>query len=489
MWRLIIFCPERDTREVRVDKPLMTIGRTNANDIVLDDIAASRRHAELRYEPTNKTLIIRDLNSTNGTFVNHQRIQGERLLQPNDVIRIGQINITVVGETAEQNRPALSGTQALNREVLLEALDHHAILLYEVSKKLNTVLDIETALKEVAQLLKRAINADLCEIIEASQFDKLDAQQFPGCMIRQAILSMGVEMTPDLSAYPLCAASSPHTPESVRSAMCVPVMSGDEILAALVVARKGAVPRPFGQRELQLAIAISHQTALTIQRVILLKKVNAEQTMQRLLRRFLAPQEADYLLGDYLKSGVLPGLSEQKVTVLFSDIANSTLFAERLGVQAFAEILNNFYQDASESIFRFKGIVRYLGDGVMGVFVESPKEPYAEERAVKAGRELLQRAKHTGHLHKDLRIIVGVAINTGSAMIGYVGTEERAEFTVIGDTVNVAFRMQEFARPYRLVVGPATMGAIVGKFQTARIGEVTIKGRARPIQIYEVLAD
>ncbi|MEJ5224491.1 MAG: adenylate/guanylate cyclase domain-containing protein, partial [Anaerolineales bacterium] len=67
------------------------------------------------------------------------------------------------------------------------------------------------------------------------------------------------------------------------------------------------------------------------------------------------------------------------------------------------------------------------------------------------------------------------------------GTEERAEFAALGDPVNVAYRMQSFSRPYRVVIGPATMAAIVGKFETRRIGETSLRGRSKPVQVYEVL--
>ena len=72
-------------------------------------------------------------------------------------------------------------------------------------------------------------------------------------------------------------------------------------------------------------------------------------------------------------------------------------------------------------------------------------------------------------------------------MVGYIGSNERMEFNALGDTVNVSFRMQELARPNRLVIGPATMAAIVDKYQTRRIGAVSLKGREKPIQVYEVI--
>jgi class 3 adenylate cyclase len=128
-----------------------------------------------------------------------------------------------------------------------------------------------------------------------------------------------------------------------------------------------------------------------------------------------------------------------------------------------------------------------MGDGVMAVFVQTTDAPNHEERAILTGIGLLSKAKTTGHLDTSQRIIMGVSVNTGTAMVGYVGTHERAEFTVLGDTVNVAYRMQDFARPYRLVIGPATIAAVIGKYQTQRLGNVLVRGRERPIQLYEVL--
>jgi len=106
---------------------------------------------------------------------------------------------------------------------------------------------------------------------------------------------------------------------------------------------------------------------------------------------------------------------------------------------------------------------------------------------VKAGIELVNHMSKLSTPSNENHFIMGVAINTGKAVIGYVGTEERAEFAALGDTVNVAFRLQSFARPYRVVVGPATMAAIVGKYETRRVGETSLRGRSKPVQVYEIL--
>jgi len=132
-------------------------------------------------------------------------------------------------------------------------------------------------------------------------------------------------------------------------------------------------------------------------------------------------------------------------------------------------------------------IVKYLGDGILSIFTEHDTGMPTEEKAILAGRELITLTNRTGSLDPNRRIVIGVAVNTGKAMAGYVGTNERVEFVVLGDIVNVAYRMQDYARPYKIIVGPATVAAIAEKYKFRRVGAVTLKGREQAIQAYEVL--
>jgi class 3 adenylate cyclase len=488
MWHATVRTSDREPKEHIVTAGKMVIGRMSDCEIIVDDVSASRRHAELNYIPAKDQVTVTDLNSTNGTFVNRQRVIGPHPLEHNDVIRIGQVSITLSRvESGPLTDQGIAGSHRYTRELLLESLDQNAVLLYEVARQLNTVTDINTALTEVGTLIKRSMGADRCEVVLADQFPKLNEMGWPASLVDDAIKNQSAVVIADLAEK--LGVEAIDNPElfQIHSAMCIPVIGGNDLLALLCMYRSKKNPRPFDQRDMQLAVAIGHQTALTIQRMYLLEKVGREQQVHQLLLRFLAPQEAQFILQDYLKSGTLPGLAEQKVSILFADIAESTSLAERLGMQPFASILNRFYGDATDLTFANGGMIKYMGDGVMAVFVQTDAAPDHEERAVRTGVSLLSKVKTTGHLDSNQRIIMGVSVNTGTAMVGYVGTNERAEFTVLGDTVNVAYRMQDFARPYRLVIGPATIAAIIGKYQTQRLGNVLVRGRERPIQLYEVL--
>lgn len=488
MWYATIRSSDSEPKEYTIKVGKMAIGRMTDCDIIIDDVSASRRHAELNLNPVKDQVTITDLNSTNGTFVNRQRVIGPHPLQSNDVIRIGQLNINISRvETGPQQMKGITGSHRYTRELLLESLDQYAVLLFEVARQLNTVTDIDTALREVGVLIKRSMGADRCEVVLAKQFPQLSEMGWPVGLVDDAINKKSAVIIGDLTET--LGIEAIENPElfHIRSAMCIPVIGGNDLLGLLCMYRSKDNPRPFDQRDMQLAIAISHQAALTIQRMYLLEKVGREQQVHQLLLRFLSPQEAGSILKDYLQSGSLPGLAEQKVTVLFSDIADSTALAERLGMQSFAEILNHFYQDATDLVFANGGTIKYMGDGVMAIFVKTEDAPDHEERAVRTGIQLLTKVKATGHLDEENRVVMGVSINTGSAMIGYVGTSERTELAVLGDTVNVASRMQDYARPYRLVIGPATVAAVIGKYQTQRLGNVLVRGREQPIQLYEVL--
>jgi adenylate cyclase len=242
---------------------------------------------------------------------------------------------------------------------------------------------------------------------------------------------------------------------------------------------------------MELAIAISHQTSLTLNRLHLQDKSRQQERARELLLRFVSPLEVDYLLKDYLKSGKLPELVEQKATILFADIADSTGIAERIGPKRFAEFLTHYYQDVTEIVFRYGGVIKYLGDGIMAAFVSTSSQTIIpqEIRAVQAGWQILNRLKHSDYSYEGENFVVGIAVNTGPAMVGYIGVGARAEFNVLGDTVNTASRMQTYARPNRLVVGSKTMNVVADKFAVHPIGEIDVRGRSAPVKIFEILGD
>jgi adenylate cyclase len=360
------------------------------------------------------------------------------------------------------------------------------VLIYEIAGKLNNILDIDTALKEVSTMMQRTLGADRCELFLADQFNKLGDMGFPTSIANMVIERKTAVIIPDLAEEEDRYGKSAFL-YRVRSVLCVPVISGEEVLGLIYMYKTKPNERPFDQRDFQLAVAISHQAALTIQRMRLLERFQEEQRIRQSLQRFVSPAEADFILSEQSPEGQLPELAEHVLTVLFADIADSTGMAERIGPTRFGNILTRYYREMTDVIFSHGGMVdKFLGDGIMAIFGMTGDKNDPEGRAVTAGLKMLETLDE---INKDNEepIEVGVGVNTGLVVAGYVGTKQQVELTVVGDTVNVAAGLQNMARPNRLFIGPATVASIVGRFPTQRVGAVVVKGRTRKIQAHEVL--
>jgi diguanylate cyclase (GGDEF)-like protein len=273
MWIITIRSPSKRPVVYKIKPGKNTLGRKPDNDIVISDQSASREHAEIFYQ--DNLLVISDLKSTNGTFVNRERVKGPVELRSGDHIRIGQQVASVSfrdDDSSSELISALTDTRPLTRELLLESIDQHAVLLYEVASRLNTILDLKTAMQEVSSLMQISMGADKCEVILADAFDQLGELGFPTSIAQQAIEQRSVIIIPDLSSQPGQVPSQSAVLLHIRSVLCVPVITEGEVVALIYVYKTDPTARPFDENDVKLAVAISHQTALTIQRAKLIER-------------------------------------------------------------------------------------------------------------------------------------------------------------------------------------------------------------------------
>ncbi len=487
MWILTIRSADEEPVEHVLQPGVTTIGRRAGSDITIAETSASRNHAELTYNPDLNLVALRDLGSTNGTFVNRERLAGGRRLQSGDEVRIGQHVISLDQRDTKPpkaSRSSKPSTSPLTRDFLLESLDRHAVLLSVVAERLTTVLDLDTALSEVSTLMRRSMGADKCEVLLADRFDRMHDLGFPSSIAQLALDTRSAVIVPDVAAQPELAGKSALLLR-VRSALCVPVLSGEEVAALIYVYKTDPRARPFDQRDLQLAVAISYQAALTIQRARLLRRVRREQRLRELLQRFLAPSQAESVLQDYLKLGQLPPMQEKNVSMLFVDIRNSTRLAEHAGPQAFSQMLSQFYESMTQIVFEQGGLLQqYTGDGLIAVFGMTDQADHAV-RAVRAALDM--QAGCASITIAGESVGIGIGVNTGPAMAGYLEIQDRIEFTVLGDTVNVSQRLQSLAHRGCILVGPETHLAAGGQFNFRAIGSVEVRGRTHPVEAFEVV--
>jgi class 3 adenylate cyclase len=182
----------------------------------------------------------------------------------------------------------------------------------------------------------------------------------------------------------------------------------------------------------------------------------------------------------------MPDLEEKKVSVMFAEIGDSTGLADRIGAAKFSSVLNSFYQYALPVIFKKGGIGKMLGDGVMAFFMEAKDAPGPEERAVGAAREIIEFAKKVTPPEPEQAFVIGAAVNTAKATAGYFGSQDRAEFNVLGSLIKMTYRMQEYALPNRIFMGASTAEAIHNKYLVQKTGSLKIIGSEQPLQVYEI---
>jgi class 3 adenylate cyclase len=197
-----------------------------------------------------------------------------------------------------------------------------------------------------------------------------------------------------------------------------------------------------------------------------------------------------YLAEKILTSrGALEG-ERKEVTVLFCDVVESSRLAERLDPEAMHQIMDQALRLMAEAIHRYEGTVnQFLGDGLMALF----GAPVALEdhalRAVMAAlmiQETINAYNEQLKSERDVEIRLRLGLNTGLVVVGRIGDDLRMDYTAVGDTTNVAARLQSLAEPGTILIGEATQRLVEGYIHNAAQGPVQVKGRTEAVQVYEV---
>jgi adenylate cyclase len=178
------------------------------------------------------------------------------------------------------------------------------------------------------------------------------------------------------------------------------------------------------------------------------------------------------------------GGAEVDIAVLFADIRGSTSIGEQSVASDFAQLLTRFYATATRTLLRYDAVIdKLIGDEVMAFFVRGISGPQYRRRAIEAGRELLRAVGYGSQTGPWIDL--GVAVNAGPAYVGNVGGDV-VDFTALGDTVNVAARMQSLAAGGELLVATGVEDEFLAKM---RSGTFALRGRERPVEAFVLTAD
>jgi class 3 adenylate cyclase len=203
----------------------------------------------------------------------------------------------------------------------------------------------------------------------------------------------------------------------------------------------------------------------------------------------------DYVLNQLLESpdgDALAGM-EREVTIVFADVRGFTHLSEGLEAREVVSLLKEVFQIASDRILERGGTIdKFIGDSVMAYFGAPLSQPDHVQRAVAASVDLLRavdernRRVRAGGGAAAAPVRMGIGIHTGTVVVGNVGSDRRTNFTVVGDAVNVAHRLEKLARPGQILVSEAVQRAVRGAQRLRFEGERQLSGREEPVHVYSV---
>jgi adenylate cyclase len=530
----------------------VSIGRDKGNDLVLPDQGVSRYHAKLVKQKKGYSLF--DLDSINGTFVNDEPVKS-RDLKNLDRIKIGANTLIFVGQqdtetslgkkpsraiegeidwadqtisiaacdtsqlhlqtlsiagrqSGEKRRPVhteRAEKEATTESASLERANKTLYVLYEVSRKLNSMGSFEEILAGMMDLIFQVIDADYGFLILTEKDNKdfkplivkhknktkkgNETIRASRTIIDRVVKDKVALLTTNAIEDSRLAATDSLILQNIRSAMCVPLWKRDDIIGVIQL-NSVRIDNRFGEDELELLKTIGCQMAMLLEQASLNEKLRQEEIMRGKLERFHSPQVIELILNsDQETQENIMDARELTATVLFSDIVDFTALSEKMEPQEINIFLNRYFSKMTDIIFENDGTLdKYIGDGLLAVF-GAPFEK--EDDAARAVRTALKMREDVAEMNqspdKRFEINIRIGINTGQVTAGNIGSEKRMEYTVLGDTVNVASRLEAEAQLNQILIGQETYRMVKDLFKVKEVGLKKLKGKSQDLKVYEVL--
>ncbi|NBT05633.1 MAG: GAF domain-containing protein [Betaproteobacteria bacterium] len=224
--------------------------------------------------------------------------------------------------------------------------------------------------------------------------------------------------------------------------------------------------------------------------MFMFEDISSEKRMKSTMSRYVDPAIADQLLS---KGGEAMGGQSVNATLLFSDIRGFTTLTEALGPQATVTLLNEYFEIMVDCITREGGMLdKFIGDAIMAAFGIPLAHDDDEDRAVRAAVAMISELQ-TWNTEREaegkLPVNIGIGLNTDIVVSGNIGSKKRMDYTVIGDGVNLAARLESACKQYsaKILISEFTQAKLRGIYRMREVDLVVVKGKTQPVSIYEVL--
>lgn len=302
---------------------------------------------------------------------------------------------------------------------------------------------------------------------------------------------------PEMTGVQFLEAIIPEYPDAIRM-----VLTGFSDVEAIIKAINSGrvyryITKPWDENELKMTIdgaielyGLHHRNRELVRE--LQDKVQEQERIMKMFERYVPEHVVREALKSIEGSSMFDGES-RIVSVLFVDIRNFTPLCSKLEPRGVVQLLNEFFAMLTTAVKRHRGTVfKFIGDGMLAVFGAPMSYIENQENAVLCALEIRERMKefstrYAESIGEQLRI--GIGINTGEVVVGNIGSEDRVEYTAIGDTVNIGARIESLTRqkPDSVLISESTFRIVGSMFEVNAWEPVAVKGKDEPITVYEVL--
>jgi adenylate cyclase len=519
MARLIVQ-KEEGHREVELPDHT-TIGRHLDNVIQLPDRFVSNKHCEIFLDP-NGSYVIRDLGSQNGTFVNNRRLQGDRILREGDRLTLGTTVCIFSLEKLRPREPEIQVDDSIlmlthtsskipedrfvpEREIWDEKIlrgDYEKLrMAHELQRDIGLEFDLDRIFERILERIFELFDCDRAVILMGTEDNEMKIRAFntrtktDRLILSSTIIKhvkrdrMGI-ISSDALVDERFAKAESVVIQNIRSSMAVPILYESQLLGIMMIDSAAAV-KAYNEKDLLLLGNVANQAAQFIKIAEMARQIELEAVTRERFQRLLSPDLAELVVSGRLR--VEKGGQSHTATVLFADIRGFTSMCEDMPPAEVLEMLNEHFELLVEAAFRYEGTVdKFVGDQIMVVWGAPIAHSDDPARAVRAALDMhraLKAYNSTLKLKGGPEIKIGVGINTGELVAGYIGSNQTMSYSVIGDEVNTASRLCSVAGGGDILISENTFSNVRYSFDVVELPPVKVKGKSKPVRVYRVLGE
>ena len=518
--------------DLRDGVPLI-VGRAPTCDLPVFDPTISRRHAELVAD--GDALRIRDLGSSNGTFVNGAKLeQGTAAID--DLLAFGKVPfrlMTYVSPVGEHQAPLPSSPPGATIVRQIPMRDSNAALaslgapptapggltrigamplttpvadknqqklatLLEVSKGLTRAVDVDTILDKIVGYAYQTLEVDRVAILLDAQGELApkisrdkrggDAPRAVPQSIAKKAVAEKVALLSDNAGEDQRFGGQSILMQQVRSAICAPLIGSEDRVLGVLYVDNPSITHRFSDEDLEFLVAFAGIAAVAIENSQFAERIRREGIVRSNFERYFAPQLAARIAGS--PEALKLGGDKRPVAVLFSDIRGFTALSETMNPDAMATLLTEYFTEMVECVFRHGGTLdKFIGDAVMAQWGAPIGSPDDADEAMAAAMEMMVELRKLNvgwEAQGRPSLQIGIGLNYGEAFAGNIGSERRLEFTVIGDTVNTASRLCGKAAAAEILISDDMRRALTVPPPLDECPPMELKNKSQPVKVYRV---